>query len=67
MKYWFTIKAALTEEQGRALWDKLCKYNANFTLLPDRADIYGNSDDPKIHREIAKVLADAGYPAERGA
>lgn len=67
MRYWFTIKASLTEEQGRELWDKVSKYKANLTLLPNRTDIYGDSDGPEIPEAIAKTIVDAGYPAERGA
>lgn len=67
MRYWFTIRATLTDEQGRALWDEVSRYNANVTLLPDRVYIYGNSDDPEIPEAIAKIIVDAGYPAERGA
>lgn len=66
MRYWFTIKASLTEEQGRELWDKVSKYKANLTLLPERTDIYGDSDGPEIPEAIAKIIVDAGYPAERG-
>lgn len=66
MRYWFTIKASLTEGQGRWLWNKVRKYKANLTILPDRTDIYGNSDDPEIPEAIAKIIVDAGYPAERG-
>jgi hypothetical protein len=66
MKYWFTIRATLTEEQGRALWDEVSRYNANVTLLPDRVDIYGDSDDPKVHKGIAEILKKTGYPVEGG-
>ena len=45
----------------------MSKYKANLTLLPERTDIYGDSDGPEIPEAIAKIIVDAGYPAERGA
>lgn len=66
MKYWFTIKQEIPQEDARLLWDKISIFGANLTILDDRAEIYGNSEDPYIISQVAKAIVDAGYKAERG-
>lgn len=65
MKYWFTILEAVPEEVARELWDKISRYNANLTLLPNRLDVYGDTNEPRTLEAIAKVVVDTGYPVER--
>lgn len=66
MKYWFTIREEVSEEDARALWDKISKYNANLTLLPDRLDVYGDATSPVVLQNISEALVGTGYPVERG-
>lgn len=66
MKYWFIIKGSLPEEVARHLWDEIACYNANLTVLFDRAYVYGDADTPKMAENIAKIVVAAGYPVERG-
>lgn len=66
MKYWFTILEAVPEEVARKLWDRISRYNANLTLLPNRLDVYGDTDEPRTLEAIAKAVVDTGYPVERG-
>ena len=65
MRYWFTIREQLPDEEGRKLWDKISPYRANLTILFDRTDIYGDTDSPKVIEIIAKAVVDTGYPVER--
>lgn len=66
MKYWFTILEAVPEEVARELWDRISRYNANLTLLPNRLDVYGDTNEPRTLEAIAKAVVDTGYPVERG-
>lgn len=66
MKYWFTILEAVPEEVARELWDRISRYNANLTLLPNRLDVYGDTNEPRTLEAIAQALVVTGYPVERG-
>lgn len=66
MRYWFTIKDSVPEEVARSLWANISRYNANLTLLPDRLDVYGDTNEPSVLEKIAKAIVSTGYPVERG-
>lgn len=66
MKYWFIIKGSLPTEEARQLWNKLAQFRANFTVLFDRAYVYGDTEEPQVVQYITRILMDTGYPVERG-
>lgn len=66
MKYWFIIKGSLPEEVARKLWDRICCYKANLTVLFDRTYVYGDADTPWEVEQIVNAVVDTGYPVERG-
>lgn len=65
VRYWFTISVSLPEEVGKKLWEIIGPYKANLTILLNRTDIYGDTDNPMVIDIIAKALVDTGYPVER--
>lgn len=65
MRYWFTIKSALSEKEARKVWDLVAPFNANLTVLFDRVLIYGDGDDSVVSA-IASRLVGTGLPVVRG-
>lgn len=64
MRYWLTINDSVPEEQARAIWDDIKRFEPNMTVLYDKIYVYGDARPENVSK-IAETIENAGLKVER--
>lgn len=62
VKFWATIKADISDEDGKAIWRKIQHgKEVNFMILPNEAYVYGTTT---VYVLVDVLRAFQGYPLQ---